>query len=247
MAKDYFSEQSKIYATFRPSYPKELYDFIYTHLINRNTAWDCATGNGQVAQYLSNDFREVYATDISQQQIDHAFLADNIFYSVCPAERTTFAADTFDLITVAQALHWINTAQFYQEATRVAKPGALLAIWGYAVLSIEPSIDPIFLHFYHNVVGPYWDAARKLVEDQYKNIPFPFAEVQAPAFELKVDWSREQFSGYLSSWSSTRKFIQVNHADPVAPFIAQLDGLWKPGEIKRVNFPLFMRLGKIEK
>ena len=70
--KDFFSSQSKVYAAFRPTYPKELYQFIFRHLTEKKVAWDCATGNGQVAQYLASYFNEVYATDISQQQLDHA-------------------------------------------------------------------------------------------------------------------------------------------------------------------------------
>src|SRR5688572_10636286 len=105
--KDYFSGHSKVYAAFRPTYPEELYQFIFKHLKRKSVAWDCATGNGQVAQYLSRHFKKVYATDISQQQLDQAFQAENIFYSVGAAERSNFEERTFDLITVAQALHWI--------------------------------------------------------------------------------------------------------------------------------------------
>src|SRR5687767_7168314 len=152
--KDYFSDQSKAYATFRPTYPKELYEFIFSHLKNKGVAWDCATGNGQVARYLSDHFQKIYATDISQKQIDNAVLKDNIVYSVCKAEQTSFADQQFDLITVAQALHWIDTSAFYKEVIRTSKPDALLAVWGYALLSVNERIDPLFLDFYHNTVGP---------------------------------------------------------------------------------------------
>src|SRR5688572_14298485 len=116
--KDYFSQQSKLYAAFRPLYPEALYDFIFRHLKKCDVAWDCATGNGQVAQKLATVFTKVFATDISQQQIAEGFPADNIFYSVSAAEKTTFTRDQFDLITVGQALHWIDTAEFYKEVNR---------------------------------------------------------------------------------------------------------------------------------
>src|SRR5688572_5337465 len=137
LMKDYFSSQSKAYASFRPTYPKALYDFIFRHVSTKGTAWDCATGNGQVASYLSGYFDEVYATDISQQQLDQADKKKNVFYSITPAERTAFENDQFDLITVAQALHWFDRDKFYAEAVRVAKPNAILAVWGYAMLHIE--------------------------------------------------------------------------------------------------------------
>ncbi|MEJ7736548.1 MAG: hypothetical protein WKF97_03900 [Chitinophagaceae bacterium] len=49
MAKDLFSQQSSLYVKYRPVYPSTLYSFILDHVINRNCAWDCATGNGQAA------------------------------------------------------------------------------------------------------------------------------------------------------------------------------------------------------
>src|SRR3954470_6311391 len=106
--KDYFSNHAKIYAAFRPTYPEELYSFIFQHLEQRTTAWDCATGNGQVASYLAKHFDQVYATDISQQQLDNAILLPNISYTVSAAEKTSFPDQFFDLVTVGQALHWFN-------------------------------------------------------------------------------------------------------------------------------------------
>jgi SAM-dependent methyltransferase len=243
--KDFFSDHSKIYAAFRPTYPDDLYAFIFKHLTSKSVAWDCGTGNGQVAQYLSKYFEKVYATDISQQQIENAYQAQNIFYSVAIAEKTNFSDYQFDLITVGQALHWINTSEFYKEVNRTAKPGALLAVWGYALLNVEPEIDKLFLNFYHQTVGSYWDAARKLVEDEYRNIPFPFQQIQTPKLKFKVDWTLEQFAGYLTSWSATQKYIKVNGQDPVVPFIRIIQKFWNPGEKKAVTFPLFLKLGKI--
>ena len=70
--KDLFSSQAKLYATFRPHYPDELFQFIIRHVPQRNMAWDCATGNGQVAQHLSPHFKKIIATDISHQQLENA-------------------------------------------------------------------------------------------------------------------------------------------------------------------------------
>src|SRR5829696_3739013 len=100
--KDYFSDQSKTYATFRPTYPNDLYDFVFRRVKNKSTAWDCATGNGQVAQILRHHFKTVEATDLSEQQIANAFHAPNINYSVSKAEKSSFPDNNFDLITVGQ-------------------------------------------------------------------------------------------------------------------------------------------------
>ncbi|HZI26363.1 MAG TPA: class I SAM-dependent methyltransferase [Chryseolinea sp.] len=244
--KDFFSSQSKVYAAFRPTYPKELYEFIFRHVPEKKIAWDCATGNGQVAQFLSHHFEKVYATDISQQQLDHAVPENNIFYSKSQAEKTSFRDNEFDLITVAQALHWFDRDLFYEEGRRVSKPNAVLAVWGYGLLSIEPVIDGLIMEFYNEKVGPYWDEARRLVEDEYRTITFPFDEVKAPAFSIKVDWTLDQLSGYFSSWSATQKYIRQQGNDPVPPVMNELQKYWNKPTME-VTFPIFLRLGKIEK
>jgi len=104
--KDRFSKQATAYAAFRPTYPNELYRFILSQVKEKNAAWDCATGNGQVARDLSPHFEEVQATDSSANQIENAFALPNIHYSVSTAEKTFFPESTFDLVTVGQAIHW---------------------------------------------------------------------------------------------------------------------------------------------
>ncbi len=244
MAKDYFSGHSKLYATFRPTYPDELYRFIFGHLKSFDAAWDCATGNGQVARVLSTQFDKVYATDISQQQLEYAVQANNIIYSIQPAEKTTFPDCTFDLITVAQAMHWFDADAFYNEVSRTIKPGGWLAVWGYSNCRISPEIDKLLLEFYHDTVGQYWDGARKLVDEHYRTIPFPFEEVATPEFLIRKEWTAKDFAGYITTWSATQKYIRTTGVDPVPQFIKQINRYW----IKEmpVAFPVFLRLMRVK-
>jgi ubiquinone/menaquinone biosynthesis C-methylase UbiE len=80
MPKDRFSEQAKNYALYRPVYPEELFNYIISFVEEREIAWDCATGNGQSAVPLARHFRKVFATDISQKQLQQANKKDNIEY-----------------------------------------------------------------------------------------------------------------------------------------------------------------------
>lgn len=244
-SKDYFSGHSKLYAAYRPTYPEKLYEFIFHHVTQFDAAWDCATGNGQVAGRLAGNFKQVFATDISPQQIDHAVQGENIFYSISAAEKTSFPDNQFDLITVAQALHWFNVDNFYAEVRRVARQGAKLAVWGYEQCTINKQVDPLFLDYYHNEVGPYWDPARKLVEDHYRSIPFPFKEITAPEFFIEVLWKRDAFTNYLTTWSATQKFIREKGYNPVETLTESLKQFWNDGEEKIVRFPIFLKLGEI--
>ena len=242
--KDRFSEHSKLYLSFRPTYPNELYEFIYRHVNDFNCVWDCATSNGQAAVALCKKFSHVYATDISENQLTNATIEPNIYYSISSAEKTTFASHSFDLITVAQAAHWFNVALFFNEVKRVAKRDATLAIWGYGLLKVNPAIDEHIHHFYTQVVGSYWDKERKLIDDHYRNLPFPFEEIPSPEFEFSFEWTIAELQGYLTTWSAVQKFVHKNNHNPVEDLIQSIKPLWVSEKMK-ITFPLFLRLGKI--
>lgn len=78
--KDNFSKQASGYSKFRPQYPDEMIDYIISFVKNKKQALDIATGNGQVASKLSAFFETVYATDISQKQLDNAIVKENTIY-----------------------------------------------------------------------------------------------------------------------------------------------------------------------
>ncbi len=242
MAKDYFSQQAGTYASFRPHYPADLYAYLFNKVKRFDKAWDCATGNGQVASELAKHFKSVEATDISQQQLDNALSATNIHYSLCPAEQTNFPDHSFDLITVGQALHWFDQPAFFKEAVRVANPGASLAVWGYAIISVNEEIDKLFYNYYEGTVGSYWDQARKHIENEYADFHFPFAAIDHQRFTLQLQWTVEHYLGYLRSWSATQKFINQNGFDPLKNLSVEIARFWKPAEIKTVQFPIFLKL-----
>ncbi len=244
--KDNFSSQAITYQKFRPVYPKELYDEILRHVPARDTAWDCGTGNGQVALVLADHFQNVIATDVSEQQLGMAKTKTNIEYICCRAEKTDFPGKYFDLITVAQAIHWFDFEAFFKEINRVGKKGALLAVWGYGLLRINPEIDDSLDHFYKYVIGPYWDTERQLIDEHYASIPFPFKKIKTERqFVIEVEWNRNQFEGYLNTWSSVQKYSAKNNVNAVDGFMEKIKPRWGERENKRVEFPLFARLGRI--
>jgi ubiquinone/menaquinone biosynthesis C-methylase UbiE len=245
--KDNFSAQADIYAKYRPSYPSELFDFILKNVQNRNTAWDCATGNGQTAKELAKYFVQVFATDSSQKQIDNAVKADKIHYSVQYAEQTSFFENSFDLITVSQALHWFDAEKFYAEVKRVAKNHSWIAVWMYSLCHISPEIDKLInVKHYKNTLGGYWDYERKFVDEKYATLPFPFNEIKTPIFQMTKYWTIDELKGYLNSWSALQKFIKMNHYNPVDSLMDDIVPYWQ-GEKMKIIFPLYLRMGQIEK
>lgn len=241
--KDRFSTHASQYAAFRPVYPPELYNFIFNHVKNFETAWDAGTGNGQAAKALAKRFKKVYATDISEKQLENASRAENIMYSL-GGELIDLPDRSVDLITVAQAIHWFSREKFFAEAKRVGKPSSVAAVWGYGLLNISPEIDLLLHDFYVNIIGPYWDPERKLIDDRYRTIYFPFEEITSPPFMFSFQWTLEELQGYLTTWSSVQKYMNVHGMNPVEPLIGKIQPMWEK-ERQVINFPLFLRCGRI--
>lgn len=245
--KDNFSKQANLYAAFRPKYPEALYSFLYKHVQHFNAALDVATGNAQVAVELASKFKEVHATDISAKQLEYAPKLENIFYKVEAAEHTQFADAYFDLITVAQAVHWFKFEQFYKEVKRILKRGGIIAVIGYGVLNINPQVDAWLHHYYKEVIGPYWDKERKYVDEAYKTIPFPFDEIVTPSLAMEYEWSRDQFIGYLGTWSAVQHYVKANGVQPLnETLLKDLYNRWMKEEVYKVSFPLLLRVGTIK-
>ncbi|MCC3154686.1 class I SAM-dependent methyltransferase [Hymenobacter sp. BT770] len=244
-ALDRFSAQAADYARYRIDYPAALYEWLLPQVAARERAWDCATGNGQVAAVLADSFVRVDATDLSEKQLAQAPPRPNLHYQTARAEHTPFPAQRFDLITVAQAVHWFEAEAYHQEVRRVARPGAVLAEWGYGLVQISPEIDALIGHFYRDTMGPYWDANRWHIDDEYARIPFPFARVRRAHFAVQRQWSAEWFLHYLGTWSSVAKYQQERGEDAVALIAEEVTQRWGPGE-RKVVFPVFARAGRIE-
>ena len=245
--RDHFAAVASSYADFRPTYPHRLFTWLASLVAQHELAWDCAAGSGQASVDLATHFARVVATDASQAQIGAAAPHPRIEYRVAPAEASGLVHRSVDLITVAQALHWFRLAEFYDEVRRVLKPAGALAVWTYGVLSVEGAeVDALVQEFYCNTVGPYWPAERAHVENGYRSLPFPFAEIAAPPFSMTESWLLPELLGYLRSWSATARFIAANGCDPVTTLEEQLAPLWGGADRRRqITWPLSLRVGRM--
>jgi hypothetical protein len=242
--KDHFSGHAADYSRYRPVYPHALFEYLASIAPARERAWDCATGNGQAARVLAELFTEVVATDASSEQLALAPTHPRVAYRREPAEATSLEAASCDLVTVAQALHWLRWDEFYAEVRRTARPGAILAAWTYPLMRVDDRIDDILRTFHDETVGEYWPPERVLVDSGYAGIPFPFGELEAPAFEMCCEWTAAQALGYVETWSAVRRFRRARGRDPLAEVASDLEAAWGRGP-RAVRWPLTLLIGLV--
>jgi SAM-dependent methyltransferase len=242
--KDHFSRQAADYARFRPRYPRSMFEYLGSISPMRKLAWDCATGSGQAAVELAEVFDWVIATDASESQIANAERHERIEYRIAPAEENGLPSRNFDLVMVAQALHWLNHERFYPEVRRVLKENGVFAASAYNLLHSEQAIDEIVNRYYYEIVGPFWPPERALIE-RFATIPFPFSEINTPTFEIEAQWDLEHLIGYLRSWSSTQRFIAATNRNPLDEIADELRQAWgDPKQARRIVWPLTLRIGR---
>src|SRR5262249_36072146 len=191
--------------------PRELCEFVAECAPRRDVVWDCATGSGQAALALADDFARVIATDSSAKQLAHAPPHDRIEYRVAPAEDSGLPDHCADAVTVAQALHWFDLGRFYAEVQRVLVPGGVLVVWSYndAILD-DPVLDAALQRYNSITVGPHWPPERQIVRDGYRTVPFPFKRIASPEFTLTREWTLGELAGYHRSWSATARYVAEN-------------------------------------
>ena len=240
---DHFSAKAASYSLYRPGYPAELFAYLSSLSPSHQRVWDCAAGSGQAACQFGGYFESVVASDASLEQINNANSTDPLFRLSCLAEQTPFIDHSFDLITVAQALHWFDLDRFYAEVKRLLKPNGILAVWSYGLMQINPAVDDIVGYFYRETIGSYWPFERTWVESGYRDLPFPFVEIEPPPFSMQADWSLEQLLGYLSTWSAVKRYKEDRDDDPLPALTTALNSAWGEQHIQTVRWPLSLRLG----
>jgi ubiquinone/menaquinone biosynthesis C-methylase UbiE len=242
-----FSRLARQYARGRPRYPDELFAWLAEQAPSRDFAWDCACGNGQATLGLAAHFDRVTGTDVSDEQIAHAFPNERVTYRVAAAERSGIDDGSIDAITVAQAVHWFDLDAFYAEARRVLKPRGVLAVWTYHLPVVTQAVDDVLARLYYDVLGGYWAPQMRHLDERYANLPFVEGEIAAPEFVATAAWTLDDLLGFLRSWSGGANYRERNGSDPIEVVREELERAWGDRDgVREVGWPLAMRVARVE-
>lgn len=243
---DLFGDRADEYARVRPTYPEALFDHLERLAPARDLAWDCGAGSGQTTRSLARRFRRVLATDSSMRQISRFQAPEGIDRVVAAAEAAPFRGRSADLVTVSAALHWFDRPRFFAEVGRVARPGAILAVWSYYQTRIAPEIDPVLVRFANEVVGPYWGPAFELNRHRYRDVDLPFERLPWPELQAEATMRLADLCRYMRTWSASVAWERERGTDPVDVVRADLARAWGDPEMERtISWPLHGAIGRI--
>jgi SAM-dependent methyltransferase len=242
---DHYSAFAARYAAYRPTYPPALVDALADRAPATALAWDVGCGNGQLSVALAGRFARVIATDPSAAQLAAATVHPRVEYRREPAEASSLAAASADLIVAAQAAHWFDWPRFVAEAARVGRPGALIALVSYGAPSLEPDDAARALARYRAAVQRHWPPGREHVDNGYRDLVLPWPAVDAPPFAMQAAWTRDQLVGYVSTWSATARCTEAEGPAAFDRLRAELAEVWPGDELRTIRWPLAVRLARL--
>jgi SAM-dependent methyltransferase len=164
-------------------------------------------------------------------------------------------AGEVDLVTVAQALHWFDTAKFYKECRRVLREGGVLAAYGYGTPRVEhKEAQGLLSEFYTGTLRGCWENGRSHIDDCYEKLYIDFSvafpqSIRNDLLAIEKDYSVADFVGYLSTWSGYREHRKrhAQSADPLEEIAKQYQQMFSSDpkdKPMRVISPIFMLLGR---
>ena len=136
MNEERFTGKAELYKKYRPSYPQELFDYLYSDLgfSKESVIADIGAGTGIFTRLLLGRGSKVYAVEPNDDMRETSkkdLAGFKNFVSVnTSAENTGLDEASVDFITVAQAFHWFNEQLFKKECQRLMRPGGkVVLVW----------------------------------------------------------------------------------------------------------------------
>lgn len=132
-----YQTDAKDYDKIRPAYPNAALDFALAH--QPKQAVDIGCGSGIFTEQLVSRGLSVTAVDPSQDMLDVLHRRLPTVATVCAgAEDTGLAAQSVQLISCAQAWHWVDPELASVEAARLLEDdGWLVLLWNQLDVAVD--------------------------------------------------------------------------------------------------------------
>lgn len=237
--------EGRLYAHYRPTYPQDLIDYLVSLCKHKDNAWDVCTGTGAVATMLADRFHHVIASDNSLSQLQNAHKRSNIDYRREEIERTAILPQSLDLITVAQAFHWLDAEGFLNQVSNLLKADGILAVWHYSYC-LDENIEALTKE-YLNYLRSDDKEEGKMIDKIYAgyHIAHPdlkFIRTDKHFFSEK-NWRLSDYLGYLKTISLPPAFDKNRQQKTLQAIANKAQVIWRD-EIITISWPIHLQVFK---
>jgi len=242
-----FKGQAQDYDLERPRYPQKFIEEIINQTPSFTNYIDIASGTGLLFYEVAEKFNgKLVVNDRSSKQLqvakeklkDHNLNPEKIEFVESDSLEIHNKLSTptkFDLVTVAQALHWFDPDKFCQYTIdHLLGQSGTFAVLGYFCDGIDYNFpeDNEFMklgqkHYdrFYSIVLPHFDCDRISLDQGHKNFEFGKYFEKTEFFEEKtrVEISHERFSKYIGTYSAynilkSKMGNNVDYEDPLQTF-----------------------------
>jgi SAM-dependent methyltransferase len=140
-----FDEVAEPYASHRPDYPQGLYDGIERLVgpLASRVVIDVGAGTGIASSALRERGARVTSIDPSASMLRVLRVRSGGNVAVGRGERLPIATGRADVITYAQAWHWVDFDAAAAEAVRCLRPGGWLLCWWNVSTEQQPWVQQV--------------------------------------------------------------------------------------------------------
>jgi trans-aconitate methyltransferase len=141
-AANQFGLSHHAYRQFRPAYPDEVYTRVLLALDPPHArAVDLGAGTGLVCAVLTRHFAHVTAVEHDPEMATHIHaLAPSVEIMLASAERAEFEPGSLDLVTCANAFHWMQGPVVAGRVAHWLRRGGVFAGWRYPMPQIPAAV-----------------------------------------------------------------------------------------------------------
>lgn len=200
--KTAFSGKADVYARCRPSYPAELVDWLYTHA-NAETVADIGAGTGIFTACLLKKPWQVIAVEPNPDM--RKVFAETLPGIRClpgSGEATGLPDHSMDLITAAQAFHWMDEQRFREECRRILRQDGQAAIlWNHRTAhGIAPAYEEVSRKYCPNFRTGHTGSRSEKEGDRFLRGEY-FREAEVRQYRHFFPMNEDQFIGNALSRS----------------------------------------------
>jgi len=216
------------YDQFRPSYPEALVDDLVA--LTPTAVLDIGCGTGKAARLLADRGLHVLGVEVDTQMAGVA-RRNGLEVEVASFETWQPHDRHFDLITCAQAWHWVDPAVAMPKAAALLRPGGTLALfWNYGDLdeSTQATLDDVYRCYAPEllrsvVIGGTKQTDRPHVDDLEGS--GLFASVQTRTYRWERAYSGQEWVGLVGTHSDHLRLDPARRSALLAALRASIAAL----------------------